>query len=63
LLSLINTATCWLQMLTRHTQIRTIIKAPLLPQTPLVDFVKIVCLQDFQETAPPPSRNTYPLVA
>jgi hypothetical protein len=29
----------------------------------IVDFVKIVCLQDFQETAPPPNRNTYPLVA
>ena len=29
----------------------------------IVDFVKIVCLQDFEETAPPPSRNTYPLVA
>jgi hypothetical protein len=29
----------------------------------IVDFVKIVCLQDFQETTPPPSENTYPLVA
>ena len=29
----------------------------------IIDFVKIVCLQDFQETAPPPSENTYPLVA
>jgi hypothetical protein len=29
----------------------------------MVDFVKIACLQDFQETAPPPNRNTYPLVA
>jgi hypothetical protein len=24
---------------------------------------KTVCLQDFQEIAPTPSRNTYPLVA
>jgi len=29
----------------------------------IVDLVKIVCLQDFQETTPPPSVNTYPLVA
>src|ERR1043165_3117009 len=29
----------------------------------IIDLVRIVCLQDFQETAPPPSVNTYPLVA
>jgi hypothetical protein len=29
----------------------------------IVDLVKLVCLQDYQETAPPPSVNTYPLVA
>jgi hypothetical protein len=29
----------------------------------IVDLVKMVCLQDFQETAPPQSVNTYPLVA
>jgi hypothetical protein len=29
----------------------------------IVDFFKIVYLQDFQETVPPPSKNTYPLVA
>jgi hypothetical protein len=29
----------------------------------VVDLVKMVYLQDFHETAPPPSENTYPLVA
>ena len=29
----------------------------------IVDFVKMVCLQDFQETAPPLIKNVYPLVA
>jgi hypothetical protein len=29
----------------------------------IVDLVKMVCLQDLQETTLPPSRNTYPLVA
>jgi hypothetical protein len=29
----------------------------------IVDLVKMVCLQDFHETTPPPSENTYPLVA
>jgi hypothetical protein len=29
----------------------------------IVDLVKMVCLQDFQEIAPPPSENIYPLVA
>ena len=29
----------------------------------IVDLVKMVCLQDFQETALPPSIKTYPLVA
>src|SRR3954463_8773551 len=29
----------------------------------IVDLVRIVCLQDFQETTPPPSVNTYSLVA
>ena len=29
----------------------------------MVDFVSIVCLQDLQETAPPPNVNIYPLVA
>jgi hypothetical protein len=28
----------------------------------IVDLVKMVCLQDFQEIAPSPSVNTYPLV-
>jgi hypothetical protein len=28
----------------------------------IVDFVKTVCLQDFQETAPPPSKNAYLLM-
>jgi hypothetical protein len=28
----------------------------------IVDLVKMVCLQDFQKTAPPPSVNTYPVV-
>jgi hypothetical protein len=31
--------------------------------TSIVDLVKMVCLQDFQETTPPPIVNTYPLVA
>jgi hypothetical protein len=29
----------------------------------IVDLIKTVCLQDFQETVPPPSVNAYPLVA
>ena len=29
----------------------------------IVDLVKMVCLQDFHETAQPPSKKTYPLVA
>jgi hypothetical protein len=29
----------------------------------IVDLVKMVCLQDFNEAAPPPSEKTYPLVA
>jgi hypothetical protein len=29
----------------------------------MVDFVKIICLQDFHGTTPPLGRNTYPLVA
>jgi hypothetical protein len=29
----------------------------------IVDLVKMVCLQDFHKTAPPPSENTYSLVA
>jgi hypothetical protein len=29
----------------------------------IVDLVKMVCLQDFHETTPPPSENTYPFVA
>jgi hypothetical protein len=29
----------------------------------IVDLVKMVCLQDFHEIAPPPSEKTYPLVA
>uniref|UniRef100_A0A0A9AN25 Uncharacterized protein n=1 Tax=Arundo donax TaxID=35708 RepID=A0A0A9AN25_ARUDO len=29
----------------------------------IFDLVKIVCLQDFHETAPPPTGNTYPLAA
>jgi hypothetical protein len=28
----------------------------------IVDLVKMVYLQDFHETTPPPSENTYPLV-
>ena len=30
--------------------------------TSIMDFVSIVCLQDLQETAPPPKVNMYPLV-
>jgi hypothetical protein len=29
----------------------------------IVDIVKMICLQDFHETTPPPSENTYSLVA
>jgi hypothetical protein len=28
----------------------------------MVDLVKMVCLQDFYETAPPPNTNTYTLM-
>jgi hypothetical protein len=28
----------------------------------IVDLVKMVYLQDFQETMPPPSKNAYPLM-
>ena len=34
----------------------------LTPMT-IVDLVKMVCLQNFQKTAPPPNTNTYRLVA
>jgi hypothetical protein len=28
----------------------------------IVDLIKMVCLQHFHKTVPPPSKNTYPLV-
>jgi hypothetical protein len=50
LLPLINTTTYWLQMLTWHTQIRTIIKAALLPQTPRVCRKNLSCRQQTMKT-------------
>jgi hypothetical protein len=31
--------------------------------TSIVHLVKMVYLQDFQKTTPPPNKDTYPLVA
>jgi hypothetical protein len=40
----------------------TMVVSNVVGSTSILDLIKIVSLQDFHESVPPPSENTYPLM-